>query len=194
MSTGFERISRDYQLQDHWIRRLVAFIIDSIIVILCTLIIIAIIAASFILLTGTRELPWYVLDPFSFPLFLGILSVLYFTLIETYYESTFGKRLMNLKTTKLDGKKVPLDLAFIRNISKIYWIIVLLDTVIGLATPGDPHQRITDRLAGTTVSSTGASPLARITAVKHAMNFCPYCGRKLPKDAKYCSHCGGKLD
>jgi len=55
-------------------------------------------------------------------------------------------------------------LAFIRNISKIYWIIVLIDTVIGLATPGDPHQKVTDRIAGTTVVSTGTSPVAAVTA------------------------------
>jgi len=36
---------------------------------------------------------------------------------------------------KVDGQKPPLDLAFIRNISEIYWIIVLIGIVIGLVTP-----------------------------------------------------------
>jgi len=84
-------------------------------------------------------------------------------------------------------------LAFIRNISKIYWIIVLIDTVIGLATIGDPHQKLTDRIAGTIVVSTGASPFAGVTAAKPAIKFCTYCGQKLLKDAKYCSHCGKEL-
>ncbi|MDH5754844.1 MAG: RDD family protein [Candidatus Bathyarchaeota archaeon] len=104
MSRGFERIGSDSQLQDHWIRRLVAFIIDNIIVGACTLIIAAITAIPFILLAAATGLPWYILNPFSFPFFAGILSVLYFTLLETYYGSTFGKRIMNLKTTKLMGK------------------------------------------------------------------------------------------
>jgi len=166
MSTGFERIRSDSRLQDHWIRRLVAFIIDSIIVSACTLIVAGTIAIPFIVIALTTGLPQYVFNLFSFPFFVGILSVLYFTLLETYYGSTFGKRIMNLKTTKLDGQKPPLDLAFIRNISKIYWIIVLIDTVIGLATPGDPHQKVTDRIAGTTVVSTGTSPVAAVTTAQ----------------------------
>jgi len=36
MSTGFERIVSDRQLQDHWIRRLIAVIIDYIIVLIAT--------------------------------------------------------------------------------------------------------------------------------------------------------------
>jgi uncharacterized RDD family membrane protein YckC len=194
MSTGFERIGSDSQLQDHWIRRLVAFIIDSVIVGVFTLIITAIIWIPFILMTVTTGLPWDRFNPFSFPFFAGLTSVLYFTLLETYYGSTFGKKIMNLKTRKLDGRKPPLDSAFIRNISKIYWVLVLIDTVIGLATSGDPHQKVTDRIAGTIVVPTAVSPLAGLTTASSAMKFCPYCRQKLPKDAKYCSYCGRELD
>ncbi len=190
MSTGFEKIGSDPQLQDHWIRRLVAFIIDSIIVSVCTLIIAAIISIPFILIAAATGLPRYIFDPFSFPFFAGILSVLYFTFLETYYGWTFGKRIMNLKTTKLDGQKPLLDLALIRNISKIYWILVLIDTVIGLATKGDTHQKVTDRIAGTTVVSTSASPLAGITAARRTVKFCSYCKQRLSEEAKYCPHCG----
>jgi uncharacterized RDD family membrane protein YckC len=187
MSTGFERIRSDSKLQDHWIRRVIAFIIDSVIVSACTLVLAGIIAITFIITAG---LPWNVFNPFSFPFFAGILSVLYFTLLETYYGSTFGKRIMNLKTTKLDGQKPPLDLAFIRNISKIYWILVLIDIVSGLATPGDPHQKVTDRIAGTIVVSTGTSPVAAVTAAQPTAKVCSHCGKTLPKNAKYCPYCG----
>ncbi|RLI45378.1 hypothetical protein DRO69_05445 [Candidatus Bathyarchaeota archaeon] len=190
MSTGFEKIGSDPQLQDHWIRRLVAFIIDSIIVGASTVIIAAVITLPFILIAVATGLPRYLFDPFSFPLFAGILSVFYFTFLETYYGWTFGKRIMNLKTAKLDGRKPPLDMSFIRNISKIYWVLVLIDTVIGLATPGDPHQKITDRIAGTIVVSTSASPFAGITSAQRGVKFCSYCRRKLPMDAKYCTYCG----
>ena len=194
MSTGFERIGRDSQLQDHWIRRLVAFIIDSVIVGAFTLIIAAIIWIPFILMAVATGLPWYLFNPFSFPFFAGIFSVLYFTLLETHYGSTFGKKIMNLKTTKLDGQKPPLDLAFIRNASKIYWILVLIDTAIGLATPTDPHQKMTDRIAGTIVVSTSTSPLTGTTVAKPATKICPYCGKKLPANAKYCPYCGKEQD
>jgi len=190
MSTGFEKIGRDSQLQDHWIRRLLAFIIDSIIVSVCTFIIAVIIIAPFVLIGATTGLPRYISDPFSFLFFAGILSVLYFTFFETFYELTFGKRIMNLETIKLDGQKLSLDLALIRNISKIYWILVLIDTIIGLATKGDIHQKVTDRIAGTTVVSTGASPLTAITAMQRAAKFCSNCKQKLSEEAKYCPHCG----
>ncbi len=160
MSTGFERIGSDSRLQDHWIRRLVAFIVDSIIVAIVTFIIAAIIAIPFIIMAAATGLPWFVFNPFAFPLFAGILSVLYFALLESWYGWTFGKRIMNLKTTRLAGQKPPLDATFLRNISKIYWILVLLDVIIGLATPGDPHQKVSDRFAGTTVVSTTAPPPA----------------------------------
>jgi len=190
MSTGFEKIGGDSQLQDHWIRRLLAFIIDSIIVSVCTFIIAVIIIAPFVLIGATTGLPRYISDPFSFLFFAGILSVLYFTFFETFYELTFGKRIMNLETIKLDGQKLSLDLALIRNISKIYWILVLIDTIIGLATKGDIHQKVTDRIAGTTVVSTGASPLTAITAMQRAAKFCSNCKQKLSEEAKYCPHCG----
>ncbi len=190
MSTGFEKIGRDSQLQNHWIKRLVAFIIDSIIVSVCTLVIAAIIITPFVLIAAATDLPRYMFDPFSFPFFAGILSVLYFTFFETYYGWTFGKRIMNLKIIKLDGQKLSFDLALIRNISKIYWILVLIDTVIGLATKGGTHQKVTDRVAGTTVVSTGASPLASITTTQRAAKFCSYCKQRLSEEAKYCPHCG----
>jgi len=189
MSIGFERIRTDSQLQDHWLRRLVAFIIDSVIVGLFTLVLVTVIAIPFILLALITGLPWYLFDPFAFPFFTGIISILYFTLLEAYYEGTFGKRIMNLKTTKLDGQKPTLDSVFIRNVSKIYWILVLIDTVIGLATVGDPHQKLSDRYAGTTIVSTGASPFAGM-APAQPVKLCIQCGHKLPADAKYCPYCG----
>lgn len=158
MSTGFERIGSDSRLQDYWIKRLVAFIIDSIIVWIGALIFAAVIAIPLIITAVVTGLPWFVFNLFAFPLFAGILSVLYFALLEANYGWTFGKKIMNLKSIKIDGQKPPLDTAFIRNISKIYWILVLIDVIIGLATPGDPHQKVSDRMARTTVVSTTTPP------------------------------------
>ena len=154
MSTGFEKIGRDTQLQNHWIKRLVAFIIDSIIAWVGVMIIAVIFFIPFMIAATAGDWPWFVFNPFVSPFFTGILSVLYFTILESWYGWTFGKRIMNLETAKTDGQKPSLDAALIRNISKIYWILVLLDVIIGLATPGDPHQKVTDRVAGTTVVST----------------------------------------
>lgn len=154
MTTGFEKISRDTNLQDHWIKRLVAFIIDSLIVFVGTLILAAIFTIPLIVTAVVTGWPWYMFHPLASPFFVGLLSVLYFSFLESYYGWTYGKRIMNLTTGKLRGEKPPLDAAFIRNISKIYWIFVLIDVIVGLVTPGDPHQKASDRIAGTTVVST----------------------------------------
>jgi uncharacterized RDD family membrane protein YckC len=190
MATGFERLGKDHDLQDHWIRRLVAFIIDSVIISVVTFIISIIVWLPFFLMATATNMPWSMFNPFSFPFFSGILSVLYFALFETYYGATFGKRLMDLKTTRPEGQKPTLGSAFIRNISKIYWILVLVDTLIGLATPGDPRQKATDRVAGTIVVSTSANPSAQATAGQPVSSFCSHCGRKLPENAEYCPYCG----
>ena len=186
MSTGFERISNDSQLQDHWIRRVIAFIIDSIIVGIGTFIIRVIIWLPF----GLSGSPWYIFNPLSFPFFTGILSVLYFAFFEAYYEGTIGKRLMKLQTTKLNGQRPPLDSAFVRNATKLYWVLVLIDTIIGLAMSGDPRQKATDRVAGTIVVSTGSSPVKFDQTAQPKDKFCPQCGKQLTADVDYCPYCG----
>lgn len=190
MSTGFERVINDSQLQDHWIRRVVAFVIDSIIVSVCTLVIGLIIWLPFSLMALATGLPWYMFNPLSFPFFAGILSVLYFVFFETYYGGTFGKKIMNLKAVRLDGQRPPLDSAFIRNLSKIYWALVLIDTVIGLALSGDPRQKATDRMADTVVVSSDGSPLKGVTSPEPKGKFCAQCGKSLPVNAKFCANCG----
>ncbi len=160
MSTGFDRIWHDSKLQDHWIRRLVAFIIDSIIVAVAVVIFVAIATIPLILLAAATGLPSGVFNPLAFPFFIGLLSILYFSMMEFFYGGTFGKRIMHLKTVRTDGRRPSLDAVFVRNLSKIYWILILLDVIIGLATAGDAYQKISDRMVGTTVISEGSTPSA----------------------------------
>ena len=87
-----------------------------------------------------------------FPFDVGILEVLYFAILEVAWGGTIGKRLLGLQVYMINGGKVTLDKAFIRNISKIYWIFLLLDWVIALIASGDDRrQKYSDRIAGTTV-------------------------------------------
>lgn len=135
---------------NHWIWRLIAYIIDSIIVAIPTYIIWFIITlaivfspASFIALYGFA---------FLFPFVFGIIEVLYFVVLDVSWGATIGKRILGFEVRMVNGSKVPFGKAFIRNISKIYWIFLVLDWLIAIATPGaDRHQKYTDRIAGTTV-------------------------------------------
>jgi len=146
MST-FQKIGTDRQLQDHWIRRLIAAIIDGIIIAIVAWII-ATIAALPAALVGAA------LYIGAYPFLSGVLFFLYASLMESSMGATLGKQIMNLKVTKTDGNAASLDRAMIRNISKIYWVLWLIDVLLGMATVGDPHQKYSDRYAGTTVTST----------------------------------------
>jgi len=137
---------------NHWLLRLIAYIIDCIIVGIPAGIIWIIITATaaftgsyFFFAYGT----WLVL-----PFILGILQLLYFIILDVSWGATIGKRVLGLQVQMENGGKVPFNKAFIRNISKIYWLFLVLDWLIGVATAGaDRRQKYTDRIAGTTVAS-----------------------------------------
>jgi uncharacterized RDD family membrane protein YckC len=135
---------------NHWLIRLVAFIIDSIIIGIVAFIIYFVAIVALISSGGL-----YLWGPFLLLAFiLGILELLYFMFMDAYYGGTLGKRILGLQVQMVNGGKVTLDKAFIRNISKIFWLFLLLDWIIGVATQGpDQRQKYTDRIAGTTVVS-----------------------------------------
>jgi uncharacterized RDD family membrane protein YckC len=139
----------------HWLLRLVALIIDSVILSIVAAILFFVL---FIPLVFTGALlgfwaawGWWIL----FPLAEGILAVLYFLVLEVSWGGTLGKRIVGLQVQTVNGGKVNFGQSFIRNISKIFWVFLLLDWIIGIATPGDKHQKYTDRIAGTTVVQKG---------------------------------------
>ena len=136
----------------HWLLRLIAYIIDSIIILIPTWIIWFFITLSLIFAESVFFFAWGAW--LILPLILGIIEVFYFVLLDVYWGATIGKRVLGLHVQMVNGGKVPVDKAFIRNISKIYWLFLILDWLIGVATPGaDRRQKYTDRIAGTTVVS-----------------------------------------
>lgn len=145
--TVVERFERDQYLQDHWIKRAIAYIIDSIIVGAATTILIAI--TFFPIFIGN---PFAFFNAVSFPFAMGLLYILYFSIAETIYGATIGKRLMDLKVVTKTGEKPSFGQAFIRNISKIHQVLLLLDLIGGLITSNDLHQKYSDRIANTTVT------------------------------------------
>ena len=140
MSTGS---SSQFEM-NHWLLRLIAFIIDSIIIGIVASII------SLIFGGGLWQLGWGLY--LGFPFLLGILELLYSMFMEASSGATLGKKVLGLQVQMVNGSKVTFDKAFIRNISKIFWLFLLLDWIVGVATPGhDQRQKYTDRIAGTTV-------------------------------------------
>jgi len=137
---------------NHWLFRFLAYVIDSIIIGIPVYII-----WNFVFWSLFWSGAWWMLGYGSWlllPFFLGIIEVFYFVVLDVSWGATVGKRVLGLQVQMVDGGKVPFGKAFIRNISKIYWLFLLLDWIIGIATPGpDRRQKYTDRMAGTTVVS-----------------------------------------
>ncbi len=144
--TVVESFESNPQLQDHWIKRAIAYIIDSVIVGVTTTILLTI--ALFPMFIGN---PFTFFNIFSFPFAMGLFYILYFSIAETMYGATMGKRLMGLKVVTKTGGQPSFEKAFIRNISKIHQVLLLLDLIGGLITSSDLHQKYTDRIADTTV-------------------------------------------
>ena len=148
MVTGLNIIGSNKALQDHLIKRIVAYIIDVILVGIIWFVLFFLLLATVLATGGFAGL---FLGPGTF--LIGIIGLLYFILQEGFGGATVGKRVMKLQVVGTTG---PMDLAkaTIRNISKFYWLALLLDWIIGIATEGDPRQKLTDRWAGTTVVRT----------------------------------------
>jgi uncharacterized RDD family membrane protein YckC len=139
-------------MTNHWLLRLVAIIIDGIIWSIVAYIIIW----GLFLRPGVGWVGWYGFGSWLIlPFIMGIFWVVYSAVMEaSSWQATLGKKVMGLKVQMLDGSKALIGKTFMRNISKIYGLILLLDWLIGIATPGpDPRQRYFDRIAGTTVVS-----------------------------------------
>lgn len=150
--SGIDALMKDSKAQEYWVRRLVALIIDGIIIGIVVVIIFAIIAAMV-------ALPAYFAYGYAplavlfggFTIIVGILLILYFPLAEATRGATIGKSVMKLKVVGKSGGNPNIVEAFIRNISKIYWLLLLLDVIVGLATQKGYQQKFSDHIAGTSV-------------------------------------------
>lgn len=136
---------------NHWISRLIAYVIDAIV----TGIAAAIIWFPITLLgviSGSYFLEVWGWLGYSF--LWGIIQVGYFTALETYWGTSIGKRILGFQVQQTNGAKLTVEKALIRNLSKILWPILILDFLIGaLSTGADKRQKFSDRIAQTTVVS-----------------------------------------
>ena len=137
---------------NHWLLRLVAFIIDGIIAAVVAWIIYFVLLVSIVFSGSGFFIAWGAW--LIFPFIWGLIQIFYFVILEVSWGATIGKRVLGLQVQMTNGGKVDFGKSFIRNISKIYPLFVLLDWIISVATPGaDRHQKYSDRIAGTTVVS-----------------------------------------
>ena len=144
MATPVDHLQRDKRLQEHWVRRVVAFIIDWIIiwVVLWVLSLFLFFGAF-----GLFGFGWF----FMWSFFGGVLFFLYAGFLEGTRGATIGKALLRLRVVSFYGN-MDIGKGFIRNVTKIFWLFLLLDLLLAFFTSGEPRQRYMDRISNTTVT------------------------------------------
>jgi len=146
--SGFETLTKDQKAQEYWLWRFVAFVVDAIIVYAVLAILTALIALP-ALLTGGFGFFGVIFGGIAF--LWGIVFVLYFMFTEASSGASLGKRLFNLKVVSKTNSNPTYGEALVRNISKIYWLLLLLDVIVGLAISRDYREKYADHLMGTKV-------------------------------------------
>jgi len=146
----------------HWVLRLIAAFIDGIILTIIAWILLAILLVPLIFI-GAFAGFWAVYGTLLvIPFAGGILWFIYAVIIESSWSATLGKRILGLRVQTVNGGRPNINQLVLRNISKIFWLFLLLDWLIGVATPGDRRQKYMDRVAGTTVVQT-SQPFASVS-------------------------------
>jgi uncharacterized RDD family membrane protein YckC len=149
--SGIDALTKDSKAQEHWGKRLAAIVIDAVVV-YAVLWIIAIPLIAVSIFTGGFAGFAFIAGTFSWV--FGLIFVLYFAIAETTFGASLGKRLMGLKAVSKTGGNPNFAEAFIRNLSKINWLLLLLDVIVGLAVSKGYSQKYSDKLMGTSVTST----------------------------------------
>jgi len=140
------RFETDLHLQEYWIKRLIAYIIDSIFV-----------GLAAVVLIGIAFFPVVIANPASlfnilgFPFAMGLLYIIYFPVAETMYGATFGKNIIGFKVVTKTGERPSFEKSFIRNVTKIHQVLLLLDVIGGLISTTGLHMKYTDVIANATV-------------------------------------------
>jgi uncharacterized RDD family membrane protein YckC len=147
--SGIDTLTKDQKAQEYWVERLIAFVIDATIVFVI-LAVIAVIVALPLFLTAAAGLLTFLFGGFA--LLGGLVFVLYFTVFESSSGASLGKRIFRLKVVSKSGSNPTFGEAFIRNLSKIYWLLLLLDVIVGLAISKGYQQKYSDHLMGTSVT------------------------------------------
>ncbi|MBR0473328.1 MAG: RDD family protein [Methanosphaera sp.] len=127
---------------EHFILRLKAFIFDFIVVTLFTALVNNILYILLVSFNNQQLLSWY---PYAV---LIIVTLAYFTILEAKTNKTIGKKIAKLYVSDSEGY-MSYARAFIRNVSKIFWVPLIIDVIIGKVL-GFP-SRLFDKIAGTDV-------------------------------------------
>ncbi len=135
-------------MQNLWGKRFAALIIDALVITLIIWVLSALIYPLVAIAGGYSVLNYWLLVTI-------IIISAYFTYFEGSSCTTLGKNLMKIKVISDEGK-MDYQKAFIRNLSKILWIPLIIDVLVSYVS-NNSKLRYLDEVAGTNVilSETG---------------------------------------
>jgi len=134
-----KKVVHNFSFQEHWITRFLAVGLDYIILFFVTGIVKDLVFTN-----------WNI-SMIDYFLMMGALAFLYFVISESIFGYTLGKRIFDLKVVTVNGDKPSFRNVFIRNISKIVFVFLILDVIGSWFTATNFHQRYIDKIAHTTV-------------------------------------------
>ncbi len=129
---------------EHFTSRLKALIIDAIVVTLFSALVNNILYIILSIVNNQFLLSIYP------SVVLIVVTMLYFTIFEAKTNKTLGKRVTHLYVSDEEGY-MSYRKAFVRNLTKIYWVPLIFDVLIGKIF--NYPSRLFDKLAGTDVYS-----------------------------------------
>lgn len=149
--SGFDQLRTDVRAQGLWLSRLIAYIIDSVIVGLIVALFAVFLFVPMLVGSLLARGWWDWTNIVQIPFALGLFQLIYFTVLEGGYDASVGKRIMGLRVERVDGASISFLEAFIRNVSKLHAGLLLIDILLGLLVSGDPGRKFTDLVASTRV-------------------------------------------
>jgi hypothetical protein len=133
MGTALDQVMEDKRTQEFWLRRIIAIIIDYMIL--------------WIPIFAISAIAWSMGIWGQVPTVMaGILVWFYSAFFETELGYTIGKRIMNLQVVSLDGRPYDLQRGIMRNFSKIHWILLLIDLFGGILGENRTNMRYLDTM------------------------------------------------
>ena len=136
MVSGFDIWGHDANLRKHWKNRALAFIVDAIISFVPVSIVLYLLNITDILEVG---------------IIVSTVFYLASSIPESITGSSVGKSMFHLQVHAINVGAVT-GRVYVRNLSRLFWFVMPpLDFTLGMATRGDPRQKMLDRVAGTKV-------------------------------------------
>jgi uncharacterized RDD family membrane protein YckC len=149
-----------------WTERFIAWLIDFVIVSIGLVILFAILSVPFwIHYAEETEEQFKGLQPFHY-LISSLIFVLYWTYFESKTGQSIGKRVMNLKTTSLNGVVAERKNVALAAFGKAF--LLPFDVILGWIFTNEKRQRIFNRASNTIVIKIKTESISTDTNIRYS--------------------------